>query len=69
MVWAFSHGCPVIEMKANWDYHGKRAGHLRNDWMIRYAMPDLVIAFPGGTGTAGMVKLAIEAGIPVHRVI
>jgi hypothetical protein len=28
--------------------------------------PDLVIAFPGGRGTADMVKQAKAAGVPVH---
>jgi hypothetical protein len=27
--------------------------------------PDLVVAFAGGTGTAGMVALARAAGVPV----
>lgn len=69
MAWAFFQGCPVIEMKANWDYYKKRAGMLRNEWMIQYANPDLVIAFPGGRGTEGMIALARKAGIPVHRII
>ena len=31
-------------------------------------MPDLVIAFPGGEGTAFEVKRARELGIPVREV-
>ncbi len=66
MEWAFFQGCPVIEMKANWNYHGKRAGFLRNDWMLEYATPDLVIAFPGGRGTDHMINRAWEEGIDVY---
>jgi len=29
--------------------------------------PDAVVAFPGGKGTAGMVKLAQDAGIYVYK--
>jgi len=36
--------------------------------MIKYAMPDLVVAFPGGTGTANMIKQARAASIDVFEV-
>lgn len=65
-LWAFFEGCPVIEMKANWDRYSKSAGPIRNRWMIDYAMPDLVIAFPGGNGTADMRTQAAAAGITVY---
>lgn len=66
--WAFFEGCPMIEMRANWDKYANHAGNIRNGWMIEYAMPDLVIAFPGGTGTANMVKRARAANIDVFVV-
>ena len=68
MGWAFFEGCPMIEMRANWDKYEKSAGTVRNRWMLEYAMPDLVIAFPGGTGTANMIKQARSAGIDVFEV-
>ena len=68
MGWAFFQGCPMIEMRANWDYYDKDAGTVRNTWMIEYAMPDLVIAFPGGTGTANMIKQSKAASIDVFEV-
>lgn len=37
------------------------AGHLRNQQMLDEFKPDLVVAFPGGRGTADMVKRAILA--------
>ena len=67
--WAFFTGCPVIEMKANWDFYGKPAGAIRNGWMLKYANPDLVVAFPGGKGTANMIEQARKAGIDVYEVI
>jgi ABC-type Fe3+-hydroxamate transport system substrate-binding protein len=44
--------------------YGPSAGPIRNGRMLEYK-PDLVIAFPGGRGTANMVKQARKAGIAV----
>lgn len=52
---------------ADWDKHGKAAGPLRNVQMLKEGRPDLVVAFPGGRGTAHMVKIAKEAGVPVRE--
>lgn len=65
--WAHSNGHACIEMKAAWDFYDKDAGHIRNGWMIKFAKPDLVIAFPGGSGTADMIKQAKRAGITVYE--
>jgi predicted Rossmann-fold nucleotide-binding protein len=40
-----------------WDNFGSRAGAMRNENMLLLA-PDLVVAFPGGPGTAHMVRIA-----------
>lgn len=53
------------EFPADWDKYGKRAGYLRNVQMLDEGKPDLVVAFPGGKGTAMMVKLAKERGVRV----
>jgi len=42
----------------------RRAGPERNAAMLGLG-PDLVVAFPGGSGTAGMVRLAKAAGVEV----
>lgn len=68
MFWAFVRGCAMISMPANWDYYDRSAGSIRNGWMLEFGMPDLVIAFPGGKGTADMVKQARAAGIDVWEV-
>lgn len=33
--------------------------------MLQEGKPDLVVAFPGGRGTAHMTRIAQEAGVPV----
>jgi len=65
--WANSRGQPMAEVPANWYKFGKPAGHMRNAWMLLLE-PDLVVAFPGGTGTAGMVKMAKSKDILVRVV-
>ena len=52
-----------IEFKADWTTHGRKAGPIRNQQMIDEGRPDLVVAFPGGRGTADMVKRAQQANI------
>jgi predicted Rossmann-fold nucleotide-binding protein len=52
---------------ANWEEHGKAAGPRRNARMMEWE-PDLVVAFPGGRGTADMVRRAKAAGVEVVNV-
>lgn len=49
---------------ADWKKYGNLAGMIRNQEMLD-AGADGVIAFAGGVGTAGMIKLAIASGVPV----
>lgn len=55
-----------IEFPADWKTHGRKAGPIRNQQMLDEGKPDLVIAFPGGRGTADMVNRARKAGVPVE---
>lgn len=64
--WATVNWVAVVEYKADWNTHGKKAGYLRNKQMLEEGKPDLVIAFPGGRGTNMMVKLAREANVAVE---
>lgn len=50
-----------------WRLLGNKAGPLRNARMLRDGRPTAVVALPGGRGTAGMCKLAEDAGVPVWR--
>jgi hypothetical protein len=65
-LWAFSRGVQPAACPALWDYYGKPAGHKRNCAML-LIKPDLVVAFPGGSGTSDMYSLASEAGIRAFR--
>ena len=65
--WADALRIPVVTYAADWDKHGKAAGHIRNALMPSHGKPDFVVAFPGGAGTANMVRIAQEAGVPVWR--
>lgn len=53
---------------ADWVHKGRKAGPLRNQRMLDEGKPDLVVAFPGGKGTADMVRRAEKAGVPVRRI-
>jgi hypothetical protein len=65
--WAVVNWCRFEEYPADWS-QGKNAGPIRNAVMLEEGKPDLVIAFPGGKGTANMVKLATEANVEVIEV-
>lgn len=63
--WASARGIPARPFPADWNNHGRAAGPIRNLQMLTDGMPDLVIAFPGGRGTANMIKQAKAHGVPV----
>ena len=67
-VWAKKHGLPCEEFVADRQGLGRKAGPIRNQRMIDEGKPDLVVAFPGGRGTADMVRRARAAGIEVIEV-
>lgn len=52
---------------ADWDAYGLAAGPIRNQRMIDEGVPDLVIAFPGGRGTADMIRRSRKDGIRVVK--
>lgn len=60
-------GAKAVTVPALWALHGKAAGPIRNQRMVDDFKPDLVVAFPGGRGTADMVSRAKAAGIPVQE--
>lgn len=66
--WAAERGVLARVFHAQWDKLGKQAGPIRNRQMLERGKPSVVIAFPGGRGTANMVTLAEGAGVPVRRV-
>lgn len=66
--WCFQNHARCQTFLAEWHNHGPAAGPIRNTRMIAEGKPDLVLAFPGGRGTADLVRKAEAAGIPVRRV-
>lgn len=73
-LWAWRHRDRVVELPfpvptEEWDRFGGYAGHLRNARMLEEGRPDLVLAFyPGGPGTANMVRQAQAAGVEVWQI-
>jgi hypothetical protein len=65
--WATSRGITVEAQPPDWKKHGRAAGPIRNQKMLA-ENPALVVAFPGGKGTADMVKKAKKAGLEVVMV-
>lgn len=72
--WAKACGVLVLPFKADWYPNGRQggmdrsAGPKRNQRMMTEGKPDLVIAFPGGKGTANMIDQARLAGVEIIEV-
>ena len=79
--WAKQHDIPVQAFPAQWRTHEencspncrsnsycRRAGFRRNEQMLLEGKPEMVVGFPGGAGTAGMLKLSRDAGVTTKRV-
>lgn len=63
--WARRNRIDNLKFRADWNTHGKAAGAIRNQKMLDEGRPDLVVVFPGGRGTADMVRRAKAAGVSV----
>lgn len=66
--WAERMAISRHRFPAQWDKHGKAAGPIRNQAMLDKGRPHFVVAFPGGKGTADMVRRSKEAGIDVAEI-
>ena len=66
--WAVSRHIPTIKrFPADWTSFARMAGPIRNTEMAQYVNDDcIVVAFPGGSGTADMVRKAIRRGLEVR---
>lgn len=62
-LWADSNGVQQKRFDVDWKAHGRGAGPRRNQQMADFGA-DAYLAFPGGDGTADMVRRAEKAGIP-----
>jgi len=66
--WAKEFQIDYTGVPAQWDKYGRKAGPMRNVSMLnllKNAEVAMVVAFPGGKGTAHMVKISKEAGLSV----
>lgn len=67
--WANATGGIKVDVYlAEWKTQGRSAGPKRNATMLARSKPDLVVAFPGGKGTADCVKKARALNISVIEV-
>lgn len=71
-VWARANRCPQRVFLPAWHTHGRAAGPLRNARMLDHLRslpgPYLVVAFPGGRGTADMVSRARAQSLRVLEI-
>lgn len=63
--WALKRKLATEVYHADWDQFGKSAGMIRNRQMLTEGQPNVVIAFPGTTGTENMIAIARKAMVPV----
>lgn len=64
--WARERGVQAAAFEAPWAL-GRHAGPLRNRRMLSTIRPQILLAFPGGKGTASCIVSANTLGIPVYR--
>jgi hypothetical protein len=55
--WAYERQVDTECVGALWGQYRKRAGPIRNEWMISRGT-DVLVAFPGGRGTANTIEIA-----------
>jgi predicted Rossmann-fold nucleotide-binding protein len=68
VAWADRNGLQAIGFPANWSKDGKSASIKRNQKMLEEGRPHVLVAFPGGQGTAEMIRFAKTNGLEVIEV-
>jgi hypothetical protein len=63
--WAERHAVGQHIFRADWKSYGKSAGPRRNAEMLRKGKPDLVVVFPGASGTRDLFHKSIRVGVAV----
>ncbi len=66
--WARHNGVKNQKFPADWQKYGRAAGPMRNQKMLDEGQPDLVVAFPGGKGTADMIDRSRRNGFQVMEI-
>lgn len=62
--WAEEHHYSYRCYHADWDRYGLTAGLYRNEAMLLDFKPDILLVFPGGTGTTDCARRARKLDIP-----
>ena len=65
VVWADKNGLRAVPFPADWARDGKLASQKRNRKIISQGRPHLLLAFPGGKGTAEVIRFAKAEGVQV----
>ena len=66
--YAKDRGIGVMEMPADWEIYGTKAGYIRNEEMARRATHLLVFWDGISRGTKSMIELAHRYGLEIHIV-
>lgn len=66
--WAALHQVEVKTYPADWKALGRKAGPIRNQQMLDSEEIHFVLAFPGGRGTADMVRRSRSHGLIVYEI-
>lgn len=61
--WAAQHDIPVKLFPADWEVHGRAAGHIRNAQMAQYADALLAVWDGESPGTKSMIAKAKKRGL------
>lgn len=65
--YAADNNLPVQRAPADWDTHGRAAGHIRNAEMAKYADAAIVICVNQSPGSMNMIQQMKKLGKPVHE--
>lgn len=63
--WCALNKVPNKTYRANWNSHGRAAGPMRNEVMVRENKDAVLVAFPGGRGTEDCVARAKREGLKI----
>lgn len=65
--WAMKREIPALTVPARWrtgEFANSSEGPIRNGFMHDWMQPVVVLGFPGGPGTTGMMEIACNARTP-----
>lgn len=67
--WCSRFGFPCVNWPAKWrSSRNYSAGPVRNEQMLRWFAPHILLSFPGNSGTADMTARASSRGVEIRRI-